>query len=247
MVRAFTFAPDRALEPEIAGLCAELIERFPSGPFDLMEAYARIIPVVVICRLLEKKGGVPEERAPDLLSWSNAMVAMYQARRSPGIEEAAIAASRAFRAFVGGDHQGPPSPARPRPAHGSDRRRGRRARNSPPTSSLTTVILLLNAGHEATVHSIGNAIELAPEGKAVPSWTRPQSKEALRLDPPLHMFDRWVYEDLTLFGNAFAAAATVWAACSRAANRDPQAFPDLGRGLPPPAAPRRRSPVFGRT
>jgi cytochrome P450 len=38
-----------------------------------------MIPVVVIARLL----GVPDERADDLLGWSNAMVSMYR-RGGPG-------------------------------------------------------------------------------------------------------------------------------------------------------------------
>ena len=52
-----------AMGPEIEALCDRLIDGFPEGPFDLLDAYGRIIPVIVIARLL----GVPEERADDLL------------------------------------------------------------------------------------------------------------------------------------------------------------------------------------
>ena len=51
-------------------------------------SHARL-PVIVICRLL----GVPEAMADDLLAWSNAMVAMYQARRARAMEDAAAAAA----------------------------------------------------------------------------------------------------------------------------------------------------------
>jgi cytochrome P450 len=219
VVRAFTTRRIAALEPEIATLCAALIDRFPSGPFDLMDAYARIIPVVVICRLL----GVPEERAPDLLSWSNAMVAMYQARRSRDIEDAAMAASRDFRAFV--EETIAARRARPGADLLTDLIAAEAAGDRLTTDELvTTVILLLNAGHEATVHSTGNAlILLLKEGG--PIVDPAVVEEALRLDPPLHMFDRWVYEDLTLFGHAFSRGDRIGCLLA-AANRDPQAFPD---------------------
>ncbi|ROT95843.1 cytochrome P450 [Histidinibacterium lentulum] len=219
VVRAFTSRRIAALEPDIAALCAALIDRFPSGPFDLMDAYARIIPVVMICRLL----GVPEERAPDLLAWSNAMVAMYQARRSPAIEEAAVAASLAFRAFV--EETIAARRARPGPDLLTDLIAAEEAGEKLTTDELvTTVILLLNAGHEATVHSIGNSLTLLlKEGRYIVNAA--VIEEALRLDPPLHMFDRWVYEDLTLFGHAFRRGDRV-ACLLAAANRDPEAFPE---------------------
>ena len=72
VLRAFTTRRIAELEPEIEALCHDLIDQFPSGDFDLLTAYARTVPVVIIARLL----GVPESRADDLLNWSNAMVAM---------------------------------------------------------------------------------------------------------------------------------------------------------------------------
>ena len=98
VLRAFTSRRIAALGPEITALCHHLIDRFPTGPFDLLDYYARPIPVIIIARLL----GVPEDRADDLLAWSNAMVAMYQARRTRETEDAAIAATTAFSAFLTG-------------------------------------------------------------------------------------------------------------------------------------------------
>ena len=49
---------------------------------------AERLPDVVIARLL----GLPDAAADDLLAWSHAMVAMYQARRDRAVEEAANAA-----------------------------------------------------------------------------------------------------------------------------------------------------------
>ena len=96
VLRAFTSRQVAALAPDIQALCLDLIDSFPEGAFDLLPAYATPIPVIVIARLL----GVPEEVAPDLLRWSNAMVAMYQARRDRTIEEAAASAATEFTDFL---------------------------------------------------------------------------------------------------------------------------------------------------
>ena len=98
VLRAFTSRRIAALDPEIEMLCHQLIDDFPAGGCDLLPAYASRVPVVMICRLL----GVPEEMADQLLSWSNAMVAMYQARRSREIEDAAMRASTEFGDYITG-------------------------------------------------------------------------------------------------------------------------------------------------
>ncbi len=219
VLRAFTSRRIGGLEPQIAALCHGLIDGFPEGPFDLLDAYARVIPVLVICRLL----GVPEDRAEDLLAWSNDMVAMYQARRSPEIEERAVAASRAFRGYV--EEVIADRRARPGPDLLTDLIAAEEAGETLSTDELvTTVILLLNAGHEATVHSMGNAAKLLIERdhrRVDPDVV----EEALRLDPPLHIFERWVYEDLELFGHGFRRGDKV--SCLLAAgNRDPDAYSD---------------------
>ena len=98
VLRAFTSRRIAALAPEITALCHELIDRFPDGEVDLLTAYAQPIPVIIIARLL----GVPEAMGPDLLRWSAAMVAMYQAGRTRAIEEAANAAAAEFATFLHG-------------------------------------------------------------------------------------------------------------------------------------------------
>jgi len=54
--------------------------------------------VTVIARML----GVPDEDARQLLRWSHAMVAMYQARRDRAIEDAAVQATLEFTDYVRG-------------------------------------------------------------------------------------------------------------------------------------------------
>src|SRR5690606_35276287 len=50
VLRAFTSRWIAAMEPEIASLSHALIDPIPARPFDLLEHFARTIPVVVICR-----------------------------------------------------------------------------------------------------------------------------------------------------------------------------------------------------
>ncbi len=222
VLRAFTSRRIAAMGPEIEALCDRLIDAFPAGPFDLLDAYGRVIPVVVIARLL----GVPEERADDLLGWSNAMVAMYQARRTREIEDRAVAATLAFRGFIEETVR-----AR-RKAPGDDllthliaaEEAGERLSTD---ELVSTCILLLNAGHEATVHTFGNGAKTLLE-QGVAAIDEGTVEEVLRFDPPLHMFTRWVYEDVELHGHSFRRGDQV-ALLLGAANRDPVAYPEPGR------------------
>ena len=68
---------------------------------------------------------------------------------------------------------------------------------------VSSAILLLNAGHEATVHQTGNAVRaiLAQGGDprrffATPEQTAATVEECLRFDAPLHMFTRYAYEEV---------------------------------------------------
>ena len=162
------------------------------------------------------------------------MVAMYQARRSADIEDAAVAAALAFRAYV----EMVIAERRKRPGDDllSELIAAEEAGDRLTTDELvSTVILLLNAGHEATVHSLGNAARLLIE-QDHRDVDEAVVEECLRLDPPLHIFDRWVYEPCEVFGHQFRRGEKVRLLLA-AANRDPAAWPDPeafrpGRGGP---------------
>ena len=221
VLRAFTSRRIAALGPEIEALCERLIDGFPNRPFDLLDAYGRVLPVVVIARLL----GVPEERAGHLLRWSNAMVSMYQARRTRAIEDAAVEAALAFRDFV----EQTIAERRSRP--GDDllthliaaEEQGEKLSTD---ELVTTCILLLNAGHEATVHTLGNGAKALLE-RGVRTVDEGTVEEVLRFDPPLHMFTRWVYENVELYGERFRRGDRI-ALLLGAANRDPAAYAEPG-------------------
>lgn len=242
VLRAFTSRRIAALAPEIEALSHQLIDAFPAGAFDLLPAFAQKLPVTIIARLL----GVPEDRGPDLLAWSNAMVGMYQARRSRAMEDAAVSATQSFADFL---------------------RRHVESRRSQPADDLithliaaesegeklttdeliATCILLLNAGHEATVHAIGNGVKALLEGGhgagvLTPDRAEATVEEILRHDPPLHLFTRHAYEDVEIAGHTFRRGDRVGLLLA-AANRDPQMWDAPGRFNP--ARPVKASHSFG--
>ena len=220
VLRAFTSRRIAALAPEIEALCHQLIDRFPAGPFDLLAHYGTRVPVIIIARLL----GVPEDRGDDLLAWSNAMVGMYMAGRTRGAEDRAVAATEAFVAFL----RSYIDARRAAPADDlithliAAEEAGARLTTE---ELISTCILLLNAGHEATVHTIGNGVKALLETGTAPAALSPGCiegavEEILRFDPPLHMFTRWAYEDIDVMGHTFRRGDQVGLLLA-AANRDP--------------------------
>ncbi|WP_170769615.1 cytochrome P450 [Ruegeria lacuscaerulensis] len=220
VMRAFTSRAITALEPAIRDLTHALIDDFPDSPFDLLDRFCTQVPVITICRLL----GVPEEMSPDLLRWSHSMVAMYQASRTAQTEQDAAAASQEFTDFLN-------SYIDRRRTDSRDDLITRLIAAEEVGEKLTrdelvaTCVLLLNAGHEATVHSLGNGVKTALElglDRSVfqPGVTDGTVEEILRYDPPLHMFTRYAYEDVTLFDHSFKRGDEV-ALLLGAANRDP--------------------------
>lgn len=232
VLRAFTSRRIAGLAPEIAALTHALIDAFPAGaPFDLLPAFAQRLPVIIIARLL----GVPETRADDLLAWSNAMVGMYQARRTRATEDAAVAATLAFTAFLRAHVEA----RRATPADDlithliAAEAEGERLSTE---ELLTTCILLLNAGHEATVHTFGNGIKALIEngfgaGALTPDRIEATAEEILRFDPALHLFTRHAYEDVDIAGHRFRRGDEVGCLLA-AANRDPGPWEAPDRFLP---------------
>ncbi|AWB48722.1 cytochrome P450 [Gemmobacter aquarius] len=242
VLRAFTSRRIAALEAEIAALSHALIDAFPAGECDLLRAFGQKLPVVIIARLL----GVPEAMSDQLLAWSNAMVGMYMAGRTRGAEERANRAAQEFydflRSYVGARRADPRDDLITHLIAATSE--GERLSTD---ELITTCILLLNAGHEATVHSIGNGVKTLLETRTPPAALAPDAVEAtveeiLRYDPPLHMFTRWAYEDIEVMGHTFRRGAQV-ALLLAAANRDPGVWEKPARF--DPARPVRANASFG--
>jgi cytochrome P450 len=229
--RAFVSRQVERLAPRIDRLANELIDRFEGrGEADLLEHFATPIPVIVIAELL----GVPAEMWPRLLDWSHRMVAMYQFGVTRAVEDSAVAATREFVAFLRGTvemRRGARTDDLISQLIGAETDEGRLSQEE----LIATCILVLNAGHEATVHGIGNGVkamlevEIDPrQAFATPMATAAMVEELLRFDAPLHLFTRYALEDVEYDGVAFRQGDRIGLLLG-AANRDPERFagPDL--------------------
>jgi cytochrome P450 len=225
--RAFVSRRIEKLGPQIAALAHERIDAFADQrSADLIAEFAAPIPVAVIADLL----GVPRDMGHKLVEWSHRMVAMYQFGATREVEERAGRAARAFADFVRGF-------ARARRGDLGDdlisqllipeSDGGRLSEDE----LVATVILLLNAGHEATVQAIGNGVKtMLDEGVdarlafASETATAATVEELLRFDPPLHLFTRYALEDAEFAGVRLRKGDRIGLLLG-AANRDPERFP----------------------
>ncbi|MEO1538021.1 MAG: cytochrome P450 [Pseudomonadota bacterium] len=189
---AFTGLKIALIAPVISRLADRLIDTFPETPFDLIEHYSKPLAAQTITQFL----GVDPAMAGQLQAWSNDMVAMYQARRDADVEARAEAAARAFADFIGAviAEKG----KTPGTDFLSDLVAFQASGGMTQAELTSTAILLLNAGHEATVHAVGNAVPLLVDFENRPQALSPEGiggtvEECLRLRPPLHLFKRFVY------------------------------------------------------
>jgi cytochrome P450 len=229
--RAFVSRQVERLAPRVAALANELIDGFEArGGVELIEHFATRIPVIVIAELLGVPGGMWER----LLDWSHRMVAMYQFGRTREVEDSAVAASREFVAFLRGyveARRGARTEDLISQLIGAESDEGRLSEEE----LITTCILLLNAGHEATVHGIGNGVKAileAPidpaEALATPAASAALVDELLRFDAPLHLFTRYALEDVDYGGVALRQGDQIGLLLG-AANRDPERFAEPDR------------------
>lgn len=227
--RAFTARRVEALRPRLVQLAADLIDRaVASGGMEVIADYATPIPLTTITELL----GIPDADSDRLVAWSHAIVRLYElapsAEDGAAAEQATVEFVDYLRAVVAERRRSP----------GDDLLS---ALLAPGDDALTadeavaTAILLLNAGHEATVHAIGNGVvALAdhPEQYALlrrrPDLIRPAVEELLRYDPPLHLFERWVLTDVDWDGVRLERGTKVGLLLA-AANRDPARFAEPDR------------------
>lgn len=229
--RAFVSRAIERLRPRVVALANDLVDGFAGDrEVDLLARFATPIPVIVIAELL----GVPTAMADQLLDWSHRMVAMYQFNKTRETEEDAVRATLAFTAFMRDyvDQR--------RALPGDDlisaliaaEEAGDRLSTD---ELITTCILLLNAGHEATVHAIGNGVKALLEAgvdPAVafrdPAATERTVEELIRFDAPLHLFTRFALQEVEIHGTRLAVGDKIGLLLG-AANRDPTRFAEAER------------------
>lgn len=239
----FTARAVAALRPLVEELADRHLSRAvrlaatTGGGFDLVADYAQPFSIDVICQWL----GVPAEDGPLLLRWSHAIVKMYELHAGPLDRERA---ERAADEFI--EHVERLIEAR----RGEPRDDVVSALLAAADSGehltrdeiVSTVIVLLNAGHEATVNTLGNGMRTA---LAHPDqWARVRSgevspltavEELVRHDAPLQLFERWVRDEVVeLAGHTFVRGQRLGLLFG-SANRDPARFEapdrfDIGRG-----------------
>jgi cytochrome P450 len=224
---AFTPRSVEALREPAQELARALLEPLAeAGQMELLYDYAQPYSIAVICRML----GVPLDRHRDLLDWSHRMVKMYEFDVPTEAATEATAAAAEFRGYV----------------HELIRERRETPRDDLVTALVearvdgsrlsddevvSTVIVLLNAGHEASVNTLGNgmlAFARHPEQwrrvveGAVPAPAA--GEEMIRFDPPLQLFERWVLTEDFAIGDVPIPRGAKIALLFGAANRDPRIF-----------------------
>lgn len=229
--KAFTPARVEALRPQVTEMAHRLLDTIqPRREMDLLADFAEPLPVMVIAELL----GVPEDGRAFLRPWSHAIVAMYELAPSP---EDALKANQAVSEFsVYLQRLIMQRRVAPRADLISALVEAEEAGDRLSEEELiATCILMLNAGHEATVNAIANgmlAFFYSPEQynllKRSPDLNKTAVEEILRYDTPLQLFRRWVREDTAYKGFRFEKGSQL-ALLYAAGNRDPARFPDPHR------------------
>ncbi|MDT9682529.1 cytochrome P450 [Streptomyces sp. TRM76323] len=231
VAKAFTPRTVERLEPVVRRLAAELVDGLVAdGGGDLLTRVAEPLPVAVIAEVL----GIPAADRPLLRPWSAAICGMFELNPDEETARRAVVASTEFSAYLR------ELIARRRKEPGDDlvsaliaaHDEGDRLTGQ---EMVSTCVLLLNAGHEATVNSTVNGwwtLFRHPERLAelrageVPLSTAVE--ELLRYDTPLQMFERWVLDDIEIGGVVVPRGSEV-ALLFGSANRDPARFDDPDR------------------
>lgn len=213
--------------------CAE------KGTFDMLTDYAQPYSVAVICSML----GVPLADTQRMLDWSHAIVKMYELSGSEDIKIAANTAASEYidytRALIADKRKSPDGLLVSELAKVEDG-----GDTLSEAEIISTTMVLVEAGHEATVNTLGNGFRALMQHRD--QWQRVTSgevdpvsvvEELLRFDPPLHMFERWVLEaDVEIAGQPMHVGDEV-AMLFGCAQRDPRRFDrpdtfDVGRNDP---------------
>ncbi len=224
---AFARGHIERMRPRVTALGAKLLNQLDGDEFDVLKDFAEPLPVLVIAELL----GAPSCDVERLRTWSQAIVGMYEPTVNTVAEDAAIAASQAFadymRALTAERREDP------RDDLVSDLLRAQQDAD-PLTDDevLASAILLLNAGHEASVNVFGNGLVALLETPG--QWSglvcgdvTPEStvEEMLRFDAALQLFERTATTDVSLAGQLVRVGERV-AVLLGSANRDESVFTD---------------------
>jgi cytochrome P450 len=202
------------LRPRVQSLAASLLDDVDPSGFDVIAEYAEPLPVLVIAELI----GLASADVPSLRRWSQAIVQMYEPAPSAAVVDAAVTAAREFADHVR-DHLD-----RRRREPGEDLTTDLLAAGLSDDELVAAVVLLLNAGHEASVNVFGNGlVALLSRGLRPGPDPALTVEEMLRFDSALQLFERTATEPVEVGGVVVEEGQKI-AALLGAANRDPAVF-----------------------
>jgi len=224
----------------IEGFSTELLDRCADlGTFDLITDYAQPYSVAVICSML----GVPASDAQLLLDWSHAIVKMYELNADDAMKAAADRAAGEYidytRALIAEKRRSPDDLLVSELVQVEDE-----GDSLTDAQIISTTMVLLEAGHEATVNTLGNGFRALMlnrdqwqrliSGEVAPSVA---VEELLRWDSPLQLFERWVLEPGVEIAGQELAVGDEIAMLFGSGQRDPRRFDrpdsfDVGRNEP---------------
>jgi unspecific monooxygenase len=214
VARAFARGHVERLRPRVRELAATLLEDVDPDGFDVIAGYAEPLPVLVIADLL----GVPRSHAHDLRGWSQAIVRMYEVAPSQQTVDDAVRAAVDFAGLVR------ELVAERRTSPADDLITDLVATELTEDEVVAAVVLLLNAGHEASVNVFGNGLTaMLRRGLRPGPDVAATVEEMLRFDSALQLFERTAMEDVQV-GEVTVEEGQKIAALLGAANRDPAVF-----------------------
>lgn len=202
------------LRPRVGELARELLDQVDPARFDVIRDFAEPLPVLVIAELL----GVPVSYVPELRDWSQAIVRMYEVDPSPEVVDAAVSSASEFAGLIRElirDRR-----ARPRPDLLSDLATTELSEDE----MVASAVLLLNAGHEASVNVFGNGLTaMLRRGLRPGPDVALCVEEMLRFDSALQLFERTATEPVEVGGVTVDEGQRI-AVLLGSANRDPAVF-----------------------
>lgn len=222
--KAFTPRRVQGLAPRIQQITDELIDAMePKGRADLIDEFAFPLPIIVICELL----GVPADRRADLREWSNVFITPAITEEMRERHRAVNQATLEYFAELIAERR-----AAPRDDLISALVTARDDDKLSEQELLSTLVLLMIAGHETTVNLIGNgmaALLRHPDQmrllRSRPDLMPSAIEEFLRYESPVqHGTLRIAAEDMEIAGTPIPRGSVVQV-CIGAADRDPAVFP----------------------
>ncbi len=233
LAKVFTPSGVAGMRPHLDATSGRLLaEACERDDVDLLRDYAMPYSIDIICTLL----GVPVIDGAQLLAWSHAIVKMYELSTTDAQRVAANAAGREFvdyaRDLIAAKRKNPDNTLV------SDLVQVEEAGDRLTEDEIvSTVVVLLNAGHEATVNVHGNGMRAF--FRHPDEWRRVQAgevtarsavEEMTRWDAPLQLFERFVLarDGIELAGQHLPFGSEI-AMLFGSANRDPRRFPDAER------------------